>query len=77
MQLKSFFRNTTSEVGLVGAQEAGYVNWRVASDEVAELYRAWVGGERPVRSLAYAAYEAALDREELAARTYQQLVEQR
>ena len=77
MQLKTLFRNTTSDIGLVAEQEAGYVNWRVASDEVAELYRGWVSAERPVRPLAYAAYEAALDREEHAARTYQELVEQR
>jgi hypothetical protein len=76
MQLKGFFRSTTSETPLVGAEEAGYVDWRRASDAVAESYRGWVRAQSARRWLAYAAYQAALDREEEAARTYQKLVEQ-
>jgi hypothetical protein len=77
MQLKSFFRTTTSEAQRMSAQEAGYMDWRQASHAVLESYRGWIGAERDARWLAYAAYEAALDREEGAARTYQRLVEQR
>ena len=77
MQLNSFFRTTTSETGRVNAQEAAYLSWRRASDVVLESYRAWATAGRGERGLAYAAYQAALDREEDAARTYRELVEQR
>jgi hypothetical protein len=75
MQLKSLFRTTRSETVLVSAQEVGYVSWRRASDAVLESYRGWAEAGHEGRWLAYAAYQAALDREEDAARTYQHLVE--
>lgn len=76
MQLKTFFRNTTTVAELVTAQKAGYMSWREASDGVAEAYRSWAAAPRDERWLAHAAYLAALDREERAARAYRELVEQ-
>ncbi|HEY2201349.1 MAG TPA: hypothetical protein VGH56_05645 [Solirubrobacteraceae bacterium] len=77
MQLKAFFRNTTSETELASAHEAGYASWRKASDGVAEAHRSWVAAPRDELWLAHAAYLAALDREERAACAYRQRVEQR
>jgi hypothetical protein len=76
MQLKTLFRSTTSEAELASAQVAGYASWREASDGVAEAYRSWAAAPRGERFLAHAAYLAALEREEHAARAYQRLVEQ-
>ena len=76
MQLKTFFRTTTIETELASAPEAGYASWREASDGVAEAYRSWTAAPRGERFLAHAAYLAALEREEDAARAYQRLVDQ-
>ena len=76
MQLKTFFRTTTSEDALASAPEARYASWREASDRVTEAYRSWTAAPRGERFLAHAAYLAALAREEDAARAYQRLVEQ-
>ena len=76
MQLKTFFRNTTREAELASAPEASYASWREASDAVAEAYRSWTAAPRGERFLAHAAYLAALEREEHAARVYQRVVEQ-
>ena len=76
MQLKTFFRNTASEAELASAPEASYVSWREASNGVTEAYRSWIAAPRGERFLAHAAYLAALEREEDAARAYQRLVEQ-
>jgi hypothetical protein len=54
----------------------GYATWEKESGAVAESYRSWNCAERADRSLAYAAYLAALDREERAASAYRDLVEQ-
>ena len=48
----------------------GYVSWREACQAVWGAYERWVGSDRGERGLAYAAYLAALDGEERAARTY-------
>jgi hypothetical protein len=48
----------------------GYVSWREACGAVWRAYERWIGSGRGERSLAYAAYLAALDGEERAARTY-------
>ena len=76
MQLKTFFRGTTTEDELASAQEASYASWREASDGVTEAYRSWAAAPRRVGWLAHAAYLTALDREEHAARAYQRRVEQ-
>jgi hypothetical protein len=54
---------------------ARYVCWREESDSVQAAYEHWRGGRRPDRALAFAAYRAALDREERAALTFGELVE--
>jgi hypothetical protein len=76
MQLKTFFRATTTGAELASAQEGSYASWREASDGVAEAYRSWIAAPRGARFLAHAGYLAALEREEDAARAYQRLVEQ-
>jgi hypothetical protein len=48
----------------------GYVSWREACRGVWRAYERWIGSDRGERALAYAAYLAALDGEERAARTY-------
>jgi hypothetical protein len=48
----------------------GYVSWREACGAVWRAYEQWIGSDRGERALAYAAYLAALDGEERAARTY-------
>ena len=48
----------------------GYVSWREACGAVWRAYEQWIASDRGERALAYAAYLAALDREERAARTY-------
>jgi hypothetical protein len=76
MQLKTFFRNATSEDELTTAQEGSYASWRLANDGVVEAYRGWAAAPRDERWLAHAAYLEALEREEHAARAYQYHVEQ-
>ena len=48
----------------------GYVSWRETCGMVWRAYERWIGSDRRERALAYAAYLAALDGEERAARTY-------
>ena len=76
MQLKTLFRSPVSEAAFASAQDAGYAHWREASEGVAEAYQSWAAARRGERWLAHAAYLAALEREEHAARAYQELVEQ-
>lgn len=52
-----------------------YVCWREESDAVRTAYERWRTGERRDRGLAYAAYRAALDREEHAAVVFRERVE--
>ena len=75
MQLRTMFRTAGSHEELTDAVEIGYARWRRESGAVAESYRSWVAAPRAERFLAYAAYEAALEREERAACDYRQVVE--
>jgi hypothetical protein len=52
-----------------------YVCWREASEAVGTAYDRWRGGQRPDRRLAFAAYRAALDREEHAALIFRERAE--
>jgi hypothetical protein len=52
----------------------GYVAWREESAVVEKAYRNWASAEREDRGLAFAAYAAALDREERAASDYERLI---
>jgi hypothetical protein len=47
-----------------------YVCWREACEDVRGAYRRWANSTRRQRGLAYAAYRAALDREEYASRVH-------
>ena len=47
-----------------------YVEWREACDALDSAYREWVASRRSARSIAFATYRAALDREEKAAFEY-------
>lgn len=76
MQLRTIFRTATSEEELTDAVEIGYARWRHETKAVAKSYRSWVAAPRGERFLAYAAYEAALEREERAAGEYRRVVEQ-
>jgi hypothetical protein len=49
-----------------------YVCWREACEDVRRAHRRWVRSTRRQRALAFAAYCAALDREEYASRVYAQ-----
>lgn len=53
-----------------------HVEWREECEAVARAYERWTGSERAERRLAYAAYRAALEREEKAAAEYQVAVTQ-
>jgi hypothetical protein len=59
--------------GVHGADRAAelQIAWFDAVDETHETYRAWCGAERGDRGDAFAAYQAALDREQAAARALQ------
>jgi hypothetical protein len=76
MKLNTFSRSAVNRSQLLDALMDGYVSWREESDAVSESYCAWTRATREERWLAYAAYVAALDREERAACTYRRLVEQ-
>ena len=52
-----------------------YVRWRHACDDARAAYERWRTSEHPGRSLACAAYRAALDGEELAASIHGQCME--
>lgn len=60
---------------LIDAVLDGYIAWREENAAVELAYRKWLGAERQERTLAFAAYSAALDREEHAAAEYQRLIE--
>jgi hypothetical protein len=47
-----------------------YHEWREHADGVADSYERWSAASRSERGLRFAAYAAALDREEIAARAY-------
>ena len=47
-----------------------YVEWREECVVLKRAYERWTGAKRAERGLAYAAYRAALDREEKAAAVY-------
>jgi hypothetical protein len=76
MQLKPMFSAAAREAELADAQQSVHVAWREASAAVGDTYRRWSAAPRGERWLAHAAYLAALEREEHAARDYQDLVEQ-
>jgi hypothetical protein len=58
------------------ALEDEYANWQRENEAVSDSYQSWTRAPRDEHWLAYAAYLAALDREEHAAWAYRRLVEQ-
>jgi hypothetical protein len=52
-----------------------YVDWREQSAAVEAAYRRWTVSERGESALAFAAYVAALDREERASSFYARILE--
>jgi len=69
------FGSTVAETAAVSARDVAYAVWRREGDRAARAYRAWGTAPRRERRKAHAAYLEALEREESAARAYQQLVE--
>ena len=59
---------------LIDAAMDGYVAWREESAVVETAYGRWLRAEPAEEGLAFAAYLAALDREERAAETYMRLI---
>jgi hypothetical protein len=53
-----------------------YIDWREACRAVSAAYGQWTHGSRENRPLLFAAYTAALDREELAATRYSGVIKQ-
>jgi hypothetical protein len=60
---------------LIDAVLDGYVAWREENAAAETAYRNWLRAGRAERGLAFAAYTAALDREERAAADYQRMIE--
>jgi hypothetical protein len=60
---------------LVDDFDESYVCWREAADAAKDAYEHWTGVDGEADALAFAAYRAALDREEAAARTYRDCAE--
>jgi hypothetical protein len=69
-------RSTVASPSSLVIDEAmdGYVAWREESLAVEKAYRNWLSAGREDRSLSFAAYAAALDREERAASEYERLI---
>jgi hypothetical protein len=55
---------------LVDAALAAYAQWREECEAVRTAYRTWTAARACAGNIAFDAYQAALDREESAARTY-------
>jgi hypothetical protein len=53
----------------------GYICWREESAAVESAYEQWRGMKRRDRPIAFAAYQAALDREEHAAQVFRDCAE--
>jgi hypothetical protein len=73
MRLKPI-RRSARQRALVDASIAAYSEWRPNCTEVQHAYRRWVGASGVERSCAFHSYSAALDREELAAMRYAQVM---
>jgi hypothetical protein len=61
-------------IHLVDALIGHYVSWREECAAVAASYESWSRAETGDRALAFSAYVAALDREELAAASYRRVI---
>jgi len=61
---------------LVDEAFARYIDWLAASEAVNAAYGVWSRGARTDGALRFAAYAAALDREERAANVYRSVIDQ-
>jgi hypothetical protein len=59
---------------LVEAAVSAYTQWRRECDAVRDAYRRWVSASKVDKPFAFAAYRAALDNEDHAARRYARLM---
>jgi hypothetical protein len=50
-----------------------YVGWREACEDVSMAYAGWLRAPRSERALAFAGYQAALEREDLAAHAHREV----
>lgn len=66
--------NTRSRKGLVDKLVEAYVDWREACVRANDAYRSWARETGPCGRVAFGAYVAALDAEQLAAEVYAGLV---
>jgi hypothetical protein len=76
MSLKRSSTCAATRTQLIDAVMGGYVTWREESVAVEASYQYWSRAPRDARASAFAAYVAALDREERAAHAYGRLIEQ-
>jgi hypothetical protein len=61
-------------MALLDAAHDAYADWRDESSAVAQLYTRWSEATANQRAFAFAAYTAALEREERAAQVYADMV---
>ena len=73
MRLKPI-RRSARQRALVDAAVVAYTQWRRECAAVRNAYRRWKGASAFERPLAFEAYNAALDREERAAKLYARLM---
>jgi hypothetical protein len=71
----SMIDEINTDVAVIGARllDDAYLAWFTAEDETERALHAWNEGSASTRAMSYAAYRAALDREEAAARDLQRL----
>jgi len=73
MRLKPI-RRSVRQRAAVDATVAAYSDWRRECASVRNAYRSWASARAVDKSLAFVAYNAALDREERAAKLYARLL---
>jgi hypothetical protein len=67
-------RRSTRRRARVDAVVSAYAQWRAERDAVRVAYRVWIAASASSEPLAFDAYQAALEREERAAKTYARLM---
>ena len=67
-------RRSARQRAAVDAMVAAYSDWRRECAAVRNAYRSWTSARAVDKSLAFGAYDAALDREERAAELYARLL---
>ena len=73
MRLKPI-RRSVRQRAAVDAMVAAYSDWRRECASVRNAYRSWASARAVDKSLAFVAYNAALDREERAAKLFARLL---